>query len=316
MIDQPAGQRTPPSGRWLAAAILSACRSAPVSSGPLAGRKMKTCHYYLLIEPTRGGFHDTAASKPSFEITIETTERRCQLALFTDDHGLPLYGRLTIPHLPDESIPEALVPLIQEAKEHLLSALRFGWHQDVVYFPRPVWTFSNDDEAQDIGLGITLEGEFPFDADKARQVLVGGYPLREELRLLIELGDGRIPLQYRYLSGYKILELQFKSKGKWKKKDLERFLLPFQPAAKKLGVTKALQKYLHDLRDKCAHIRTGKDVVGVTHLSSKKAGEVEAFLPLLAEMALAVINARGGKAFSIHTGPKPLPSPPVAPAAN
>jgi hypothetical protein len=275
---------------------------------------MKTCHYYFLVEPTRGGFHDTAAAKPAFEIVIETKERPCHLALFTDDRGLPLYGRLTIPHLPDENVPDALLPVIQEAKEHLLSALRFGWHQDVVYFPRPVWTFTNDGEAQDIGLGVTLEGEFPFDAEKARQVLVGGYPLREEIRLFIELGDGRIPLQYRYLSGYKILELHFKSRGKWQKKGFEKFLQPFDTAAKKLGIPKFLPKYLHDLRGKCAHIRTGKDVFGVTHLSSKKAGEVERFLPLLSEMALAVINARGGKAFSIHKGPKPIPSPPVAPA--
>lgn len=85
----------------------------------------------------------------------------------------------------------------------------------------------------------------------------------------------------------KVIELEVKSKGRWKKTELESFLLPFADRARSLGVSKNLSRYLHDLRDKCAHIRTGQDAFGVTHLDNKQAVEVEKCLPLLGDIAIA-----------------------------
>lgn len=270
---------------------------------------MKTCFYYLLIEPVRGGFHDTADAEPAFSIEIAAKDRDCQLALFVDENGLPAYARLTIPKIVDELIPEDVLPMIQEVKEHLLSALRFGYHQEVNYFPRPIWTFVEEGNAQKVGVAIKFHGDVPFDPERTRQMFAAGFPYRQEVRLLVDAADGRIPLQYRYLSAYKVIELEFKSKGRWKKTELDNFLLPFADRARSLGVSKSLSRYLHDLRDKCAHIRTGKDAFGVTHLDNKQAAEVEKCLPLLGDIAIAVINRRGGKSFSLHHGPKSLPPP-------
>jgi len=261
---------------------------------------MKTCLHYWLIEPLRKDFADTSGSTPAFEVPINFGNESYNVALFVDNDGLPEYARLEIPRLSKEEIPKELLPLIQAVKEHLLSILRFTYHPEANLFPRPIWTFVEEGTPHKIGLQISqITGKLSFDSDRARRVFIGSFPHREELRLLIDGLDKRIPLQYRYLSLYKILELNFRTQRKWRKKQLEAVLKPYEAVFKQKGFLREPLSHIHEIRDKCAHIKSSKDVIGVTQLNQKEATQVERILPILTEICVAAINTRANGRFEI-----------------
>ena len=232
---------------------------------------MKTCLYYWPIEPLSQTFLDDSNSVPIFEIPIDTQDRLCTLALFTGNVAnvtVPQYARLEIPRLSETKIPDEILPFIQTVKEHFLSTLRLTYHADVSFFPRPIWTFVEEDTPHSIGLEFSeIAGDLFFDSDRAKRIFVGSFPHREEVRLLIDGSDNHIPIQYRYLSLYKILELNYKISNRWREQELESLLEPYEIAFKQSGFLKKPINLIHELRDQCAHIKTGKDVIGVTQLN-------------------------------------------------
>jgi len=249
---------------------------------------------------------DTSESQPALEIQIESDWGINKFALFVSDNKLPEYGRLTIPNLGDEKIPEEVLPMIQAVKEHFLSILRITYHEDATLFPRPIWTFLEDISSYTMGVEIQKVTNLNFDIEKMKRLCTGGFPYREEIRLFIDGNDGRIPLQYRYLSLYKIFELHYKKHGQWHEDDLELLLGKYTSRFSDLNIVRKPISHIHMLRDKCAHIKTGKskESFGVTQLNHKEAVDVSKILPIMSDICIEIINERANGAFVI--GKKPV----------
>jgi hypothetical protein len=132
-----------------------------------------------------------------------------------------------------------------------------------------------------------------------RRLFVGTFEDRVDVCLLVDGLDDKIPLQYRYLSLYKILERHFKRRGKWQKTLLDSFLSRFAhlPGAVKDKGTSA--RHLHALRDLCAHIKTNRDTEGVTQLNQKDTEKVANVMPFLAEVCVTLLNEKAGGRFTI-----------------
>src|SRR5262249_8020518 len=64
-------------------------------------------------------------------------------------------------------------------------------------------------------LAETLNETYQLNYENVRSSFVSGFPLRNELKLLSDGVNQRIPVQFRMLSLYKLLELRFKVRGKW-----------------------------------------------------------------------------------------------------
>ncbi len=186
--------------------------------------KQITCFYYWLVEPANNGFLDTSDKQPAFEIPIESNCGKYQFALFVSKKNIPEYGRLSIYNLNQEIIPEEILPIIQEVKEHFLSILRITYNGEVTLFPFPLWTFVKDISSYSFGLDIQNISYSKFDIERAKRLFIGSFEYRDELRLFIDGYDKRIPLQYRYLSLYKIIELEFSKQGDLEESKLEEFL--------------------------------------------------------------------------------------------
>jgi len=158
----------------------------------------------------RQHFHDSAEATPLWEVPIEFKGEKFTLAIFSDELG-PQYARLTIPNLPSEEIPEKVGPLLQNVREHFVSTLRLTYHPEASLFPNPMWTFSSEPATHTMAFEFTAQYEVPaFDAERARNIFVGTFQMREDIRLFIDGADANIPLQYRYLSIYKLVELDSK----------------------------------------------------------------------------------------------------------
>jgi hypothetical protein len=261
-----------------------------------------TCLYYWLIEPVRDIFLDTSESVPAFEVPIMFKEKQYVFAMFVDNAGLPEYARLTIPDLNDNEIPESLLPMIQTVREHCLAILRITYQPDVNLFPRPFWTFQDDITAYTMGLEISrIREQMLFDHQRTRRLFIGSFDFRDELRLFIDGFDNRIPLQYRYLSLFKILEMYYRTNDEWLESDLQNIIQPYESDFLDIGVRQKPLKHLHAIRDKCAHIKTrGKrKTLGVTQLNHKEYKEVQQVLPILSKICVAAINQRAAGKFTI-----------------
>jgi len=110
------------------------------------------------------------------------------------------------------------------------------------------------------------------------------------------LGDAQLPnlpLSYRYLSIYRILELEFKVGHKWPQ--LDSVLEPFENEYRSLNVSnQSFENCMHAFRDMCAHIKSGKsdEVRGIIGLDKEEYPRVEKLFALLKTAVLQHLTTK------------------------
>ncbi len=219
---------------------------------------MKFAFYYWLFEPLRGGLRDNPERTPAFSVPVVFEDVTYELALLIDSEGAPEAARVRIPGLTEERLPDTILPLLQVVKEHLLSTLRLVYREDIHLFPMTFWMFFDDGAVHNVDVRIEFNPPSVLDSEQAKNFFLQSFPYRNEIRLLVDGNDPRVPVQYRYLSFYKLLEHEFKTKGQWQNEKLNAFLVAYEDRLSALGYRGTLAKPLHALRDKCAHVRTGR----------------------------------------------------------
>jgi len=262
---------------------------------------MKTCYIYYPLEPILEEYHDDERSIPAARVTVNARGKDFEVALFGDEtHSRVTFFRITVPNCVEEKIPEEDLPIVQSLKEHMLSVLRITYDNRARIWDLNWWTFIEEGTPRRTGISVKQLNEGKADFNNIRNVFVATHSIRSKLRLLVDARDPHVPLQYQYLSLYKLLELEFKSEGVFTP-ELSRFLDRFQDEYRDLGVSRRLlRNYIHELRDRCAHIVVGKGQVGVTQLSNKDALEVTRFMPLMIRICAIRLNERyGNLGFSI-----------------
>lgn len=270
---------------------------------------MRECLYYWLVEPVRTTFRDEAGSIPALEVPIEAGIGAVSFAVFVDEHGLPICARLHFPCGDEDRIPEDVLPLIQAVREHFLSALRLEFSADAHLFPRAIWQFIDSGSEYSFGLNISATAPLlTLDPEAFRRTFQGCFQWREEVRLLLDGADTGIPLQYRFLSLYRLLELLLKPHRHWQREDLVGAFAPYAESIREAGFLRSPVNTLHELRDACAHIRHGAEL-GVTHLNLAQAARVEKFLPILLDVIIDLLNIRCGPSLTFGRGAKPQPEP-------
>lgn len=255
---------------------------------------MKYCLYYWIFEPISGKLKDNTARIPAFSIPTNFRNVEYEFALYCREDGSPEFARVRIPHLNSEEIPEDVLPLLQILKEHLISTLRLTYREDIQIFPMTAWSFFDEGKEHEMGLEIELHDSTELDVNFVKNFFSASMKYREEIRLLVDGIDARLPLQYRFLSYYKIIEEKFKNAGRWDTRQLDKFLEAYRARFAEKGFNKEPASLIHELRDKCAHIRTGakKEAFGVTQLNHKEAVRVAELLPLLRDICIELINKK------------------------
>lgn len=208
---------------------------------------------------------------------------------------------MKIPNLAEESLPESVLPLLNVIKEHALAVLRLSYQEETHYYPAAAWAFFDEGQDYNFGLRIEIRDNEVVNADLAKALFVHSYPYKHELRLLVDGNDPHIPVPYRFLALYKLLEHEFKTKGEWRTSDLEAFVGTYDSEFKKLGISKSPTNHLHDLRDRCAHIRTGrsKEAIGVNSLNHKETIAVQQMLPVMRDIGRDLINRKSTSTFQL-----------------
>lgn len=262
---------------------------------------MKTCYIYYSLEPILEEYRDDETRTPAMRVTVKARGKDFEVALFGDEtKSRATLVRITVPNCIEEKIPEQDLPIVQSLKEHMLSVLRVTYDNRARIWDLNWWTFIEEGASRRTGISLKQLVEDEPDFNNIRNVFVATHSIQGQLKLLVDARDPHIPLQYQYLSLYKLLELEFKSEGVFTP-ELDRFLDRFQDEYRNLPVSRRLlRNYVHELRDRCAHIVVGKGRTGVTQLSNKDALEVTQFMPLMIRMcAVRLSKGYGNPGFSI-----------------
>jgi hypothetical protein len=177
---------------------------------------------------------------------------------------------------------------VSKLMDHMLSVLRITYDHEVARLSWNDQTISLGTHDKDglPNLSVDISDVTPprhgeCDFESIARVFAGSAKIRHLMKLLSDTQLLSLPLQYRYLSLYKIFELEFKFAGKWN--GLEALLTPYEEQYRALNVSdRALKNIIHELRDKCAHIKTGgKDDLGIVGMDHADTRIVNALVPLL-----------------------------------
>jgi len=275
---------------------------------------MFDCFYYWVIDPIRRSLFDNPGRSPAFSVNIvHQNGKTYSFAVLCDDVGSPELLRCIIPDVSSEVIPAEDLPILQTLGEHFMSSLRITYKMEATYSSCPrIWNFIKKGQPHSLDVEINSFDNRIFDADKTKSLFILSFEIRELIRLYCDGLDERLPIQYRFLSFYKIIENRFRPLGKWEDVALRELVSPYEKDFKELGLSMGADAALHAFRDKCAHIHTGskgkEQVLGVTHLNHKEAVTAEKLIPIVRAICAVILNERaaGQFGFSIEVEPTGL----------
>src|SRR6266404_7059877 len=208
------------------------------------------CSYYWMLNPLPKRITDNESRTPSLEHRIKYKGKEYKIAILSDDHGRPECIRLVIPDLPEKEIPEDLLPFMQLVREHMVTVLRLSYDPRVSLFDIHFWTFQGDGSSPRADVEMESHYKPVFDPAAVRACFAASINHREELRLLSNGANYDIPVQYRFLSLYKLIEKKFRHNGKWKQDELRKFVSKFEPDFRLKGINGNPLKAIHECRDK------------------------------------------------------------------
>lgn len=253
---------------------------------------MKYCLYYWLFEPLRGGLIDTPERTPAIQQAIKFENDTYDFRIYCDENNIPEFARVRIENLDKEEIPEDALEILQIIKEHLLTTLKLTYRKDIQFFPFALWSFIEESKEEIANVLAEYRGKHNFDKDLVQATFISSITMREELRLYADGIDERIPLQYQFLSLYKLIELKFRNNGVWDRIPLNNLLNQYHSRFMDLGINLKPINLMHNIRDKCAHIKSRKNKYqfGVTQLNHKEASLVSTVLPIFREICKDLVN--------------------------
>jgi hypothetical protein len=204
----------------------------------------------------------------------------------------------------DGNLTEQQVQVVSQLADHMLSVLRFTTDQHVekLWFGQEtvsLGSHGDGDGKPNLGVSISLvpNEDYKLDCANIASVFEHTVALMPLFKLLADTQQPILPMPYRYLSAYKVLELEFRSGKKWP--GLKSVLAPYEEEYRKLELSgRTFENLLHEMRDKCAHIKLGddSDSFGITGLSGRDLSAVEKLFPLLKKILFAHL---GGKYSSL-----------------
>ena len=186
----------------------------------------------------------------------------------------------------DGNLTPPQIEVVQTVKAHLLAVLRLTYDIDIQEAHR-MGTFislgtRDVDERPDLNFRFEVpRTDKAMDWNNVRNVYTQSEEIKPLMILVSDMQNGSLPLQYRYLSLYKAFEFEFRAGSQWR--GLKEILAAIEPEYASLDVGKRkLLGLFHDLRDRCAHIKTGpKDRLGIVGLPDQDLQVAEKIHPCL-----------------------------------
>lgn len=249
--------------------------------------------WYWMIEPQRGALNDTGRNAALTQAISMDDGSQLDVSIYLDVQMQPHFVRVRAFGAVDLDDTLRFRDQVLVLAEHMLSVLKLTWDSRTSYYPMNFFCRESEDGT---GAQILLEetGERVFSCKAVQSLFIHTVEARQSLRLITDSLDTRIPIQYRFLSLYKFLEIRYRNdKDHWDWDALntvcEAQIEPFE----RLNLGRTLRGEIEHLRDSCAHIRSGKGgkrQLGVTALHPKALRDIEKFMPIMTEICRSIFN--------------------------
>ncbi|MCW5733709.1 MAG: hypothetical protein KIS73_06275 [Enhydrobacter sp.] len=262
----------------------------------MAGEKI--WYYYKMIAPVRECYRDDG-TRTLFQIPVlHESGAEMEVALIGEPSA-PESIRIRLEN-PTHNFTNDQWEAINHLAGYMLTTLRLV-HDYSADFARysgheiAAWTQADKEGRPTLNIDVKVMAGPPrhIPIDEVRNTFAHTFDNRALFNALADSQRTVLPIQYRYLCLFKVLEHEFKIAGKWGDR-LRLFLQPHDAEFQQLDCGPGtLLRAVNDLRDKAAHIKTGKrsDVVGITW---RDAGRIEKVMPLLHRIVLNHIEERYG----------------------
>jgi len=240
----------------------------------------------------------TIENTGDFKVSLVGTKHHIELirvATLNSDGNLSVTQRETISKLIDHTL--AILKLTHDASVDVLR-----WGEDTISIGAHD---VNGKPELSIRIAEIVGTQAEIATENIRKTLNATIAHRPLFKLLADAQTPRLPLQYRYLSLYKILELEFRVVGHWI--GLRELLAPYEADYKALNLSdRKLPNLIHEMRDKCAHIKLGgNDSLGIIGLDGSDATIVNALVRLLYRIITNHLNSKSMDLAFVHTPYEP-----------
>ena len=246
--------------------------------------------YSYFVFKTREKYFDDGNVNYFFDKYLFLNNSQYRVSLIYEDAQI-IMARICKSGLKEKFIPTKIQSDITILKEHLLTSInihfdpyariRFNMHQFIEEGGKPDINILLDD-------GTKKKNQ--ISANEFSDIFLDTFDYGNELKLLSDAQKTYVPVQFRYLSLYKWLELEFKTKGRWNNSFISFTDQVEDEFQKRNFSKKKFSNYLHDIRDKCAHIKSNSDALGVTSLSYEDEKKVIEFTKFLSIVCIEYFN--------------------------
>lgn len=243
----------------------------------------QTFRYYTALRPLRDNYVDDGSLVLVF-VPVHDNGLNVEVAVIGTRDDVQMI-RVSVSGVKEE--PSATErKWFDDLIDSMLALLRI-FHDPEISFAEPAFRYSNileDGLPPELNIGVKRGAlSCNLDVNFATAFMHSDKELRDVLRLYADALHPYLPMQYRYLSAFKVIEHEFKlSRRKWRP-ELDVVLSHFQIEYEELQISKmSLKAFMIDLRDKCAHIKVGDaDRLTIVGISSPDTLLVIRFLPLI-----------------------------------
>jgi len=245
-----------------------------------------------------------------FKVSLVGTKHRIELirvATLDSDGNLSAKQSETIGKLVDHTL--AVLKLTHDVRVDLI---RWGDNKTISVGAHDV----NGKPNLNVQISEIVGAQAEIAAENVRNVLVASMGYRPLIKLLADSQMPLLPLQYRYLSLYKILELEFRVARRWI--GLQKLLEPYDDDYKALNISeRPLPNLIHQMRGKCAHIKVGgNDSLGIIGLDGPDAKIVTELVKLLRRILTDHLNSKSMGLTFVSTPPEPRRTPEACPPGS
>ena len=154
------------------------------------------------------------------------------------------------------------------------------------------WNFIENGKGPSLALRVTqpLNPDYRVNIEGISRLFAAPRNLRPILHLLADGGDFRLPVQFRFLSLYKIVEMHYKiTNNKKFSKFVSPSILDFQSLNSNIKTIKDLCTNLARLRNRCAHIKLSTGDHGFSNFESEN-DELLKAMPIIRRVAIRCIS--------------------------
>jgi len=261
---------------------------------------MKTCYIYSIVVPFAGEFKDNQSTPPLMVIPIKLKDGRLWEGAVLGTQTTITAIRVSIPNIPEEN-PEGYLAeddfkLFVRLRIYMLDCIRLIYNADAEYLRQEDQILSfryflEPDEGPDSALKISMpiNPDYRVNSEGLKALIGAPESLRPIIHLMADGADTKLPIQFRFLSYYKIIEIHYKiTTNKRFSKFITSFISEFKSIYPTVSSVAQLCKRLSMLRNRCAHIKLTTGEFGFSHLEAK-ADDLIKTMPIIRRVAVHCI---------------------------